>query len=326
MAEEETNVDETTEEETQGDISEEEEAAGDDDTADEDTGEEEEAATEEETEDEFGEDLLEQASAFGYDEDGARAFGKADNLRTALAGLDGKVADMGRKMLEGETKDEDEDEEEPVRKPAKPARSKRPAESREASGGEDAFEVDLGEDVEPEIAKAIKAMNDHYRGRLEGTRTEMAELKKNSADLIDYVRVQESRAFRTRMDGMFAGLDDEWESVFGKKPVHELGQKSAEFKNRLKVLDTLDAIAKGLEATGQEVPDEGALLKRAIAVDFGKQQKAMTRKALMKAAKKRGGQITSRPTQRKASEKTGMTAAVARQKDFDKKLDAADED
>jgi hypothetical protein len=325
VADEETKADEKPEDEKEEDTGEEDETAGDKDTADEDTGEEEDGG-EEETVDEF-KDLLSYAASFGYDEDAARAFGSPENLRTALAGLDGKLAGMGRKLMEADKEDEDEDEEEEPRRArkAKPAK-KRGGKRRGRDEDEDEFEPEFGEDVDPDVAKAVKGMHEHYRERLEESRSEIAELKKQQGDLTGYVREQEARAFRTRMDSLFGALAEEWHEVFGEEPGYKLGVKSEQYVNRTKVLDTMEAIARGLETTGQEVPDEGDLLQRAIAVDFGKHQKAMTRKALSKSAKKRAGQITNRPTQRKASAKTGRDAAVARQKQLDKRLDAADED
>ncbi len=296
-------------EETEAPVGEDKEAAGEDkDTAaDEDKSGGEKDGTEE-AGDEFTAGLLEEAASVGYDEVAARAFITAGNLRTALVGIDIKLADMGRKAMEA---GEDEDETRPAPKPRRAAPSK-PAKEQDA----EEFKVEMGEDVDPEIAKAMKGVVAHLNSKV-------AALEGKLADTEDLVLKQEAHGFRSRMDSIFAGLDDEFAEIFGKEPGEKLGLNSPQLKNRLKVMDTCSALANGLKVTGQEIPADRALMQRAIQADFGEQQKAMTRKALGKAAKKRSAQVSSRPTSRRA-EVTGRDAAIARSEKYDKKHGTGD--
>jgi hypothetical protein len=310
----ETEKDEDTEEDS---------GAGDDSGAEEDAGDEKDSAGKDEGEEDKGDgfpaELRARASDEGFSEEEIASFGSAANLEKALTTLDSKLVEMGRGLYQSEDEDEEaEDEPKSRGKPAKSRKASGKSRKEDEDEDEDEFKLDLDPEEYPEINKALKGLQKHHSAAL-------AARDERIADVLERLEAAEGRykhetmmAVRSRVSRAFDEIAPEWGELFGKG---EVSQGSKEFKNRLKVLETADIMAKVITGKGGSVPNDAELIGRAARVDFGKHAEAMTRKKLVGDAKKRSGQLTNRPTHRKSSPKSGRDAAIERQKAFDQVID-----
>ena len=124
-----------------------------------------------------------------------------------------------------------------------------------------------------------------------------------------------------QLDAAFDGLGEEWQDTFGSGKISGLGEKSAELRNRVKVIEEMDALASGYEARGREVPEVEELFNRARRSVFGIAEENHVAQNVSRKVKKRAKSIVSRPTSRNGRA-TGERAAFERSAKFDKQFDA----
>jgi hypothetical protein len=136
-------------------------------------------------------------------------------------------------------------------------------------------------------------------------------------EIVDYVKSLHQKleevtgsSRRQRMDAFFAGLGEDYESVFGKGSLDDLPSRSVLRERRLEVERTVEALRAGYERTGQPIPSENVLMERSARMVAGNEMQALARKRAAEQARDAQGQFVAKPTHREGRPHTGRERAV----------------
>lgn len=166
------------------------------------------------------------------------------------------------------------------------------------------FELTLSEDVDPDLAKAVKAMNEHYHTQNMAMHKRMGQLQTGADRVAGEQQVHE-------FDRLIAGLGDEWHDTFGKGPSRRLGTRSKAHIARKKLAEEIEyRLGRG---RGSDIED---VFEHSLSTVFSKQKDSMVRKTISKKMNRR--QTTAKPTQRTATASTKSPEAGA--EDFVKRF------
>jgi hypothetical protein len=220
-----------------------------------------EAAEEEEQSDGFTPELLDRARKLGYTENEARAEfedpAKLDRVLTRM---------------------------ESTRVPAQAEQAK-PAEAAKTPTQEE-FKITLPADAEPEVRKQFEALHAHHENRYKA-------LEQKLDGVLQHTQTQQMQAIETRVDALFSGMGEEGKTLFGEGAGRTLS--GATRQNRDKVLMEMDALHTGYLKTGQQMPSEAELHRRAVQNLFGTDIKKATQQGIAKTLQKRKTQHLARP-------------------------------
>ena len=125
-----------------------------------------------------------------------------------------------------------------------------------------------------------------------------AALKTQHDQVVGFLKAREVREFKARFDGAVAELGETWKDVFGEGSGDDLNPRGAHYRNRQRVSQEMDAIEAGYKHTGQKVPGESQLFKRAVRALYGDRTKKEVVKELNKKLGDREKSMSSRPTNR----------------------------
>jgi len=186
------------------------------------------------------------------------------------------------------------------------------------SATDDEFKIELDEQLyDPDICKAMKSAAEQINAI-------KAELKEVSAG---YKQAETANAER-QFESMINSLGDEFNETLGKGSIDDIGPDSSQFANRCKVMEEMNAIASGYQATGKKLPSPQKLFERAVNSVFGDSIKSNIRKSIASQLDRRSSQMLHRGT---AKSKPNMSPtqraeAAVKQKLRDFGVDEDDED
>lgn len=126
--------------------------------------------------------------------------------------------------------------------------------------------------------------------------SEVAELKTDRQD-------EKEAEIERNVDTFFAGLGDEFTELFGKGPLAELDEDSAECKARVRVMDKAAPLRRAWAATGQSMSLEQSL-NEGLAIVARDQIRATERKKLKAELDKRSRQRIAQPAGQQRASKT----------------------
>lgn len=98
-------------------------------------------------------------------------------------------------------------------------------------------------------------------------------------------------------------------SLFGDAPTSELGDGSTYLENRVILLEEMNTLAAGYEATGREIPDDSALMRMALQTAFGEEMSSIRENGLRADINSRREGFTAMPTQRRGRSLSPEAAA-----------------
>ena len=236
-------------------------------------------------------DLLAEAETLGLSREFAEGLGKSGMLEQALSQWDLRALQIGKQEVG----------------PAEVAGEVKPAPTKELP--DDAFKIELAdEDSDPEIVKAIKGMNAHYAPVLGEVKKLTAQLAETQEQLMRE-RVQKQTAW---FDSKYADLGDEWTEVLGKQVDRNMNERSDQYKNRVRLVEAMNALDIGYKAQGKQLSDD-VLFNRALRTEFGDSIAAQERKKLAGQVQKSKGSIVARPNKGRAKQTavSGEQKAIA---------------
>ena len=137
----------------------------------------------------------------------------------------------------------------------------------------DTLELEIDEEnaFDPEAARAIRKMADHYEKKFRALESKFAE---------------SSRVDNTA--GFVQNLDESWSKVFGT-------QENPNVENIRKLEDAAQTIRAGFAAKHRRIPDQSELMKMALNASFGDMKSEIERTKIESKIAKRAGQFVSRP-------------------------------
>ena len=159
-------------------------------------------------------------------------------------------------------------------------------------------------DVPEELKPALEQVTKAYEQRIAALESQLGEYGK-------YADMQAEKAVKNEFDGFVADLGPEYESLFGTGSSDDLRNGSKELSNRVTVLEEMNALAKGYEAVGREVPDEKSLFSKALSSVFGEEIIELKAAAKESQIAERRSKFVGRPSQRHGKQKSPEAAAIA---------------
>jgi hypothetical protein len=159
-------------------------------------------------------------------------------------------------------------------------------------------------DVPEELKPALEQVTKAYEDRIAALESQLGEYGK-------YADMQAEKAVKNEFDGFVADLGSEYESLFGTGSSDNLRNGSKELSNRVTVLEEMNALAKGYEAVGREVPDEKSLFSKALSSVFGEEIIELKAAAKESQIAERRSKFVGRPSQRHGKQKSPEAAAIA---------------
>ena len=163
------------------------------------------------------------------------------------------------------------------------------------------FDMDsVPDDLRPVLEQMTKA----YQSRIEALEGQLGQYN-------EYVSNQAEKAVQQEFDGFVAELGPKYESLFGTGTTSSLTGDSSALGNRTKVLEEMNIMAKGYEASNREVPDEKVLFNRAINSLFGDELRNLDTAARESQIAKRRGAFVGRPSSRHGKQASPEAAAIA---------------
>jgi hypothetical protein len=168
-------------------------------------------------------------------------------------------------------------------------------ESGQASGEKqpEAEKKPEGDDEIPDLSaddydEPLVKVTTRMKATVKALSSELASLKAERA-------AERGEAFFSRFDHWVDSQNAP--DVLGKGRGVELDANSAQYKNRLKVLETVQVLATGYQRTGRPVPQEDLLFKQAMTLALGEKVATENKE---KATQARGRQMIFRPGSRSA--------------------------
>jgi len=98
-------------------------------------------------------------------------------------------------------------------------------------------------------------------------------------------------------------------SLFGDAPTSDLPDDSTYLENRVMLLEEMNTIAAGYQATDREIPDDGALMQMALQTAFGQEMSSIRENGLRADINSRREGFTAMPTQRRGRSLSPEAAA-----------------
>ncbi len=146
--------------------------------------------------------------------------------------------------------------------------AEKPAEGEPDAADDAPYDCGLSPDeFDPTLVKAINKIGQDAMGTIRRLEKENAELKGRLDSL--------GGAWATRqLDDLFASAPEDYRDALGEGGVDDLEVDSPAFKNRSKVVKAMTAIAAGLQKTGQPVPSQKSLFRKALAQVFDEEAAA----------------------------------------------------
>ena len=159
-------------------------------------------------------------------------------------------------------------------------------------------------DVPEELKPALEQVTKAYEDRIAALESQLGEYGK-------YADMQAEKAVKSEFDGFVNDLGPDYESLFGTGLSDDLRNGSKELSNRVSVLEEMNALAKGYEAVGREVPDEKSLFSKALSSVFGEEIIELKAAAKESQIAERRSKFVGRPSQRHGKQKSPEAAAIA---------------
>lgn len=133
------------------------------------------------------------------------------------------------------------------------------------------LEIDEENAFDPEAARAIRKMAEHYEKKFRALESKFAESSKVG-----------------QTAGFINSLDESWSKVFGT-------EDKPNVENIRKLEDAAQTIRAGYAAKHRRMPDQGELMNMALNASFGDMKSEIERTKIEGKIAKRAGQFVSRP-------------------------------
>jgi len=284
-------------EEDEGDTGLTQDKSGEDDEdeqpADEKPAEKPKPEAEEDKTPALDESLLAAAEQLGVDRAIAEKM-TPEALTATVTAFDRRFAEIGKRQLEQQPTPAGN---QPPQVPATPSERQQPQVPLAPTTD---FKLELGEDVDPDVAKAVTELHKHHSGQFQTFQSQVVQALSKVVGRINEIQARaEQEVFDTQVGGLDADL-------FGKGPTALLSTQSDAFQNRVKLNAEARALALGYKSLGLEPPPNGELLTRAFRSAFGDQLTTKTQAAVHKQVndqlRDQKGRFVPRPTHRTTAE------------------------
>lgn len=174
----------------------------------------------------------------------------------------------------------------------------KPAEARQQEPDEpvEPYKLDLGDDVEESISKALAGMNQHYAEQI-------SKIKAKAENASAKAEAVTGRTAEQIFEQQLTALGEGWEDVFGKGRTRSLDHRTSAYKNRAKLVEAIKDL-HGVNQTRGNAPADEELFQKSLLMSFGDKYEKIIRAQV--AAQLKKTTLTIRPEQR-----NGTSSAIA---------------
>ena len=158
------------------------------------------------------------------------------------------------------------------------------------------------DNIPDEMRPVIEQMDAHYRERIEGLEAQLGQYN-------TFLDNQAEKEVVSEFDSFVSDLGPGFESLLGTGSTESLAGDSGEFARRVQVLEEMNILASGYEASGKAVPDEKILFTRALNSLFAEQVAEAKNASTESTIAQRRGKFVSRPTQKHGKPQSPEAAA-----------------
>ncbi|MFA7279121.1 MAG: hypothetical protein WC100_03405 [Sterolibacterium sp.] len=233
----------------------------------------EEPEIEEKKTDAFPPELLARARRLGFSDEDAREYGSPKLLDRTLARLETTTPAAVKPAEETQT-------------------------PKEQAAAAEAWKLELGDDHDPEVKKAIESLHAYHDQRYQA-------LNRDLSQAMAFIHQQQSDRFVARMGDHFTALGDEVKGLFSTVKADDM--KPEERENFHKIVEEMAVIEAGYEKFKKKLPDERVLVQMAIRNLFPGNAKSAAREEISGAIKKQKSQTIGRPMQNTGTPKIDPT-------------------
>ena len=211
----------------------------------------------------FSDELVQRAKTAGLSDEDLETMGSSDRLEFVLNLVENRPV----------AKDEEDDT---AAESSDAATTSEPQAKSEGSSDDYTWidELDPDEAVDTEQARALKAM----KARMDQLSSQLDSMN--------------NRTRAVASNSQFSTLGEEWNGLFGEPAASE--HTPEQVANRNAVIEEMDVLRKGYQATNKKVPSDTQLFERAINSTFGDQVKDFARQELNQKLQRRETQFLSR--------------------------------
>ena len=163
------------------------------------------------------------------------------------------------------------------------------------------FGIEIDESLPEEMQNAL-------RGFAEQINEKLGAYKEAFENFNTFTESSKINEVETSFDQMIMN-DSSVRSLFGDSPTSELGEESTYLQNRVILLEEMNTLAAGYEATGRETPDDSALMQMALQTAFGQEMSSIRENGLRADINSRREGFTAMPTQRRGRSLSPEAAA-----------------
>ena len=164
------------------------------------------------------------------------------------------------------------------------------------------LDYELPENTPPEVKEAVQSLVEKLEEKFAGFQKVFG----------DFENMQESAQIEqteSQFDQMITDVGSSYSGLFGSGPTAELADESTFLENRVLLIEEMNTLAAGYEASGREVPAEDVLMRKAVASAFTEDRDEIQAAQMRSAINNRRDAFTASPTQRRGRAMTPEAAA-----------------
>ena len=143
-------------------------------------------------------------------------------------------------------------------------------------------------------------------GSIENVQNFIEIAKRQMENMQESAQIEQTES---QFDQMITDVGSSYSGLFGSGPTAELADESTFLENRVLLIEEMNTLAAGYEASGREVPAEDVLMRKAVASAFTEDRDEIQAAQMRSAINNRRDAFTASPTQRRGRAMTPEAAA-----------------
>ena len=175
-------------------------------------------------------------------------------------------------------------------------------EDEEEESPDFSLDYELPEGTPDEVKAAVEGLV----GKLEEKLANFERVFGDFENMQESAQIEQTEA---QFDQMIEEVGDGYSGLFGSGPTEELSDDSQFLENRVLLIEEMNALAAGYEASGREVPAEDVLMRKALASAFTEDRDEIQAAQMRAAINSRRDAFTASPTQRRGRAMSPEAAA-----------------
>lgn len=181
------------------------------------------------------------------------------------------------------------------------------------------FELQFSEDVADEVAQPVRALYDHLSGEFSNAQQQLSQMANvlmgPVQQAVQSLQEQYAQVRLERFDNFVNSLGPEWKDVFGEGPTDALPADSKELRERVRLFQAGEDLARGRSTSNQRMSDMERW-RKGHGVEFGQQAAklaaAAEKKKISQKLEKGSKRLVSRPLGKRGYDKSATPSLDAK--------------